>query len=142
MRLTGHKMLPGFILFIFTLILVQLNIEIKDKKEFIELNTVKRLKEDLNKILEVLPEGVIIKNGTSILMTNNQSKKLLGEDINLKSNILAPIDNPSKQLVNIESADMEEDSFYYVMQPDQEYVDEIHKETAEIVGFSSTNINY
>ena len=96
MRLTGHKMLPGFILFIFTLILVQLNIEIKDKKEFIELNTVKRLKEDLNKILEVLPEGVIIKNGTSILMTNNQSKKLLGENINLKSNILAPIDNPSK----------------------------------------------
>ena len=85
---------------------------------------------------------VIIKNGTSILMTNNQSKKLLGEDINLKSNILAPIDNPSKQLMNIESANMEEDSFYYVMQPDQEYVDEIHKETAEIVGFSSTNINY
>ena len=43
MQLAGKKLLPAFLLFIFTLGLVLINIELRDKKEFLEYHNIKRL---------------------------------------------------------------------------------------------------
>lgn len=74
------KLGPTLLLLVVSCTLVAFTVEFKDKKEFIEKKKSERLQKDLKKILNNLPEGVIISTrseNAEILLSNVQACRLI-----------------------------------------------------------------